>query len=100
VRDRPASDLAAISLGIGSPSIDRDSWSDAFGDVALGEAYAVTPPPVAFGGDELQESAVHFVGVRSMLCGPPSTGTSVQSAISVGSRAAVDSNGRIRSSVP
>ena len=32
-----------------------------------------------------------------MLCGPPSTGTSVQSAISAGSRAAVTSNGRMRS---
>src|SRR5258705_13529547 len=38
--------------------------------------------------------------VHAMLCGPPSTGTSVQSAISAGSRAAVASNGRIRSSVP
>src|SRR5713226_6363640 len=38
--------------------------------------------------------------VQPMLCGPPSTGTSVQSAISAGNRAAVASNGRIRSSVP
>src|SRR5882672_4548511 len=38
--------------------------------------------------------------VQPMLCGPPSTATSVQSAISAGSRAAVESNGRIRSSVP
>src|SRR4051794_22717465 len=38
--------------------------------------------------------------VQPMLCGPPSIGTSVQSAISAGSRAAVASNGRIRSSVP
>src|SRR6478609_8760670 len=38
--------------------------------------------------------------VQVMLCGPPSTGMSVQSAISAGSRAAVESNGRIRSSVP
>src|SRR5436190_9290177 len=38
--------------------------------------------------------------VQPMLCGPPSTGTSVQSAINAGSRAAVESNGRIRSSVP
>src|SRR5579884_254351 len=38
--------------------------------------------------------------VQPMLCGPPSTATSVQSAISAGSRAAVASNGRIRSSVP
>src|SRR6476660_8456889 len=38
--------------------------------------------------------------VQPMLCGPPSTGTSVQSAMSAGSRAAVESNGRIRSSVP
>src|SRR3954468_19488889 len=38
--------------------------------------------------------------VQPMLCGPPSTGTSVQSAIRAGSRAAVESNGRIRSSVP
>src|SRR4029078_10504405 len=37
--------------------------------------------------------------VQPMLCGPPSTGTSVQSAISAGRRAAVDSKGRIRSSV-
>src|SRR5258707_8768773 len=38
--------------------------------------------------------------VQAMLCGPPSTATSVQSAIRAGSRAAVASNGRIRSSVP
>src|SRR4051795_10671409 len=38
--------------------------------------------------------------VHAMLCGPPSTGTSVQSAISAGSRAAVASIGRTRSSVP
>ena len=38
--------------------------------------------------------------VQPMLCGPPSTATSVQSTISAGSRAAVASNGRIRSSVP
>ena len=38
--------------------------------------------------------------VQAMLCGPPSIGTSVQSAISAGSRAAVASNGRMRSSVP
>src|SRR6478672_2754598 len=38
--------------------------------------------------------------VQAMLCGPPSTGTSVQSASSAGRRAAVASKGRIRSSVP
>src|SRR5207244_8809072 len=38
--------------------------------------------------------------VQPMLCGPPSTATSVQSAISAGSRAAVASKGRSRSSVP
>src|SRR6266446_10571981 len=38
--------------------------------------------------------------VQPMLCGPPSTATSLQSAIRAGSRAAVASNGRIRSSVP
>lgn len=35
-----------------------------------------------------------------MLCGPFLTGTRVQSAISVGSLAAVASNGRMRSAVP
>src|SRR4051812_19148801 len=38
--------------------------------------------------------------VQPMLCGPPSTETSVHSVTSAGSRAAVDSNGRMRSSVP
>ena len=38
--------------------------------------------------------------VQAMLCGPPSTGTSLTSSISSGRRAAVASKGRIRSSVP
>ena len=38
--------------------------------------------------------------VQAMLCGPPSIATSSTSSISAGSRAAVASYGRIRSSVP
>src|SRR5919199_6377536 len=38
--------------------------------------------------------------VQPMLCGPPSTVTSLRSAISPGSRSAVALYGRIRSSVP
>src|SRR5258708_12484166 len=38
--------------------------------------------------------------VQPMLCGPPSTATSVQSAIRPGTRPAVASTGRIPSSVP
>src|SRR5258708_37763409 len=56
---------------------------------------------VAFAAMNLRSALLTSSGcVQAMLCGPPSAATSVQSAISAVSRAAVASDGRYRPSRP
>src|SRR4029077_14659656 len=93
---RGVADLAVSGSEAGPDALRRTSDYRHF--LACAGVHAVTGVFVATNSRRARFTSLEWV--HAMLCRPPSIGTSVQSAISAGSGAAVASNGRIRSSVP